>query len=89
MDNLLSIQILLPDRTAYEAKASSLVVPAEFGYLGVLAHHAPIIARLVPGTIAVRNSSGKTTTFTGRGNGFLEVSDNRATLLLDSLELPA
>ena len=80
------ITILLPDRVAYEGKASSLVVPAELGYLGVLAHHAPIIARLKAGKITLREG-GKVTSFELDSNGFLEFSDNNATLVLNSIKL--
>ena len=89
MAALFSVKILTPGKAVYEGTASSLVVPAELGYLGVLAHHAPIIARLKPGRITLRDSLGKITTFGLNKNGFLEFSENKATLLVDSLELPA
>ena len=89
MAALFGVKILTPGKAVYEGNASSLVVPAEFGYLGVLAHHAPIIARLKPGRITLRDSLGKITTFGLNKNGFLEFSDNSATLILDSLELPS
>jgi len=81
--------MILPGRIVYDKKILSLVVPAELGYLGVLAHHAPIIARLVPGKITLRSDEDAMVDFILTGNGLLEFSDNRATLLVDSLELPA
>ena len=89
MAALFHVNIVLPDKIAYDGEASSLVVPAALGYLGVLAHHAPIIAQLKPGKITLRDSSGKETYFNLKNNGFLEFSDNKATLLVDSLELPS
>ena len=83
------LNIILPNKVVYEAEASSLIVPAQMGYLGVLAHHAPIIAQLKPGTITLRDPHGKTTNFNLKSNGFLEFSENKATLLVDSLDLPA
>ena len=83
------VNIVLPSRIAYEGDIESLVVPAQEGYLGVLAHHAPIIAQLKPGKITLRDSNDKIINFNLKSNGFLEVSDNKATLLLDSLELPS
>ena len=83
------INIVVPSRIAYEGEITSLVVPAEEGYLGVLAHHAPIIAQLKPGVISLSDSLGKRVTFDLKSNGFLEVSENKATLILDSLELPS
>ena len=49
----------------------------------------PIVAGLTPGKITLRDVAGKITNFTFKSNGFLEFSGNKATLMLDSLELPA
>ncbi|MDD5427770.1 MAG: hypothetical protein PHI58_00850 [Candidatus Omnitrophica bacterium] len=81
------LNITIPDKVVFDGEASSLVVPAEKGYLGVLAHHAPIIARLKPGKITLQSPDGKTSAFDLKTNGFLEFSENRATLLLDSLDI--
>ena len=89
MAALFHVTITIPDRVAYEAEASSLIVPAQMGYLGVLAHHAPIIAQLRPGTITLRDSHDKITGLNIKTKGFLEFSGNIATIMLDSLEPPA
>lgn len=89
MPAIFRLNITLLSQVVYDGEASSLVVPAELGYLGVLAHHAPIIARLKPGKITVHDSTGKITGFDLDSKGFLEFSDNKATLVLDSLKLPA
>lgn len=86
MAALFHLNITLPDRVAYDGDASSLIVPAQLGYLGVLAHHTPIIAQLKPGTITIRDSHDHRIDFNLKANGFLEFSDNKATLLVDSLE---
>jgi F-type H+-transporting ATPase subunit epsilon len=83
------VTVALPGKVEYEGEAASLVVPAALGYLGILAHHAPIVAGLTPGKITLRDAAGKITDFTLKSNGFLEFSGNKATLMLDSLELPA
>ena len=89
MAALFHVNITIPDRVAYDGEASSLVVPAQLGYLGVLAHHAPIIAQLKPGKITLRDPNDKITTFDLKANGFLEFSENKATIMLDSLESPS
>jgi F-type H+-transporting ATPase subunit epsilon len=83
---LFHVNIIAPNQSVYEADISSLVVPAEHGYLGVLAHHAPIIAELRPGAITLRDVNGTIKKFILETSGLLEVSDNHATLLLDSLK---
>ena len=89
MAALFHVNITLPDRVAFEGEASSLIVPAQLGYLGVLAHHTPIIAQLRPGKITLRDPNDKIATFNLKTKGFLEFSDNKASIMLDSLELPS
>ena len=84
MTRLLRVNILAPDKTLYDADAYSLIVPAEFGYLGVLADHAPLIASLVPGNITIGEESGRRVVLDSRSKGFLEVLENQATIILDS-----
>lgn len=78
------VNILTPDKAVYEGKAVSMVVPAEGGYLGVLANHAPLVAILAKGTITLRDESGRTTVFNSKGKGVVEVLENDATILLES-----
>ena len=78
------MDIVTPKKIVYSADAVSLIVPAQLGYLGVLAGHTPLIARLKKGKIILRDSSAKTVTFYCEGRGFMEVLKNRATLILDS-----
>jgi len=85
MEKLFHVSIITPEKIIYDSQASSLIVPAALGYLGVLANHAPIIANLVPGRISIRDSSGKLTAIDSKGKGFLEVLKNNATLLLDPI----
>lgn len=77
------LNILTPEKTVYSAEVSSLIVPAELGYLGVLADHAPLIAGLKPGQIIFAPVQGPRTAIQLKSNGFLEVFKNRATVLLD------
>lgn len=81
------VSIVTPDKMAYDGEAVSLVVPAEFGYLGVLADHAPLAASLKRGTITLQDPSGSTKIFGSSDKGFLEVARNVVTLLLDSVDI--
>ena len=84
MAKLFSLSIITPDATLYEGKISSLVAPSTLGYLGVLADHAPLIATLAAGRITLRDDSDKRKVFDSKGGGFLEVMNNRVTILLSS-----
>ncbi len=76
------IDIYSSDKTIYEGQIISLIAPSESGYLGILADHAPIVARLKPGAITFKDASGKVTAINVQKQGYLEVLRNTATVLL-------
>jgi F-type H+-transporting ATPase subunit epsilon len=82
------LSVLTPQRSILEAEVVSIIAPGSAGYLGVLAHHAPLVTALVPGKLTVKNPAGEESIYAISG-GFLEVSDNRATILADTLESAA
>ncbi len=84
MDKKFYIDILADDKIIYKGEVISLVAPGELGYLGVLANHAPIIARLTSGRIILKDVLGNREVLNSEGSGFLEVVKNRAVILLDS-----
>ena len=83
---MFKLSIVSPERVLYEQEVNSIIVPGTDGYLGVLSHHAPLITSLKPGKITITESENKQLTAAVSG-GFLEVSDNIATILADSVEL--
>ena len=80
-----TFRLVTPQRMLLEAPVTALQAPGSEGYLGVLAHHAPLITSLRPGRLEVRDETGKRTFYAVSG-GFLEVSGNRATVLADAAE---
>ena len=84
MADVFNVSILTSEGKIFEGSAESLVAPASTGYVGILAHHAPFITMLGQGKITVRDGAGKTTSFDSHGGGFMEVSQNKAVLLVDS-----
>jgi F-type H+-transporting ATPase subunit epsilon len=64
----------------------SLVAPAENGYLGVLAGHAPLLCSLKPGEIKIRRESGELLYATS--GGFMEVTPKKTSILSESTEAP-
>ena len=81
------LQIITPERTVFEGEVESLVVPAANGYLGVLAHHAPLMAALSAGEVSVTLADGVAQYYAITG-GFLEVRRDGVTVLPDSAERP-
>ncbi len=80
------LSIVTPDKVVYDSDIRSLVVPGVDGYLGVLSQHAPLITALRPGHIEFRDADDKVHLL-AVSNGFMEVSQNVATLLADAVEI--
>ena len=82
MDKFFQLGIYSAEKTIYEGQITSLVAPSVSGYLGVLADHAPLAVMLKSGTVTFKDISGKATVINTRGEGYLEVLHNKATILL-------
>lgn len=80
-----TLTIVTPEEVVFEDEVVSIVAPGSEGYLGILTDHAPLITALVPGKLTVKDKGGKESVFSLSG-GFLEVSNNVATVLADAVE---
>ena len=78
-------EIVTPEKIVFSEEIESLVIPAERGYLGVLAGHAPLLASLQPGEITIKGSAKGELHFATSG-GFMEVTPGKAVLLTESAE---
>jgi F-type H+-transporting ATPase subunit epsilon len=77
-------EIVTPERIVFSEEIESLVIPAERGYLGVLAGHAPLLCTLQPGEIRIKGDKGEQHYSTS--GGFMEVTPGKAVLLTESAE---
>lgn len=80
MPNTFQFEIVTPERVFYSARISSLIAPQMEGYFGVLANHAPLIARSAGGKLVVRSENLSEQHFQV-GPGIVEVLENRALFL--------
>ena len=78
-------KMLTPNRTAFEGDVVSVTAPGGAGYLGILAHHAPIITTLLAGDLSLRTPEGVTQRYR-IGKGILKVANNEAVVLTESIE---
>ena len=78
------LSILTPEKSVFEGDVEYVEVPGSDGYLGVLAHHAALVTSMVNGTLILRRAGGVVEKHAVTG-GFFEVSNNRATVLADSI----
>ena len=82
----MSLTIITPERTVLrDAPADAVVVPVVDGSMGILKNHAPMVANLRIGVLRYKQDGVyKRAAVTG---GFMEVSENRVTVLADAAEL--
>ena len=78
------VQLLTPDKEFFVGEAVFTSIPAVDGELGVLANHAPMVARLSPGAMRMHSKDGKRFYFiTG---GFAEMNANVLTVLATGVD---
>ncbi|MEM6447462.1 MAG: ATP synthase F1 subunit epsilon [Cyanobacteria bacterium J06642_2] len=76
----LTVRVLAPDSTVWDAEADETILPATSGQLGILSGHAPLITAIGTGVMRVR-SGGQWTAIAVMG-GFAEVENNDVTVLV-------
>src|SRR6266849_1601060 len=81
----IAVDIMTPERLLMQTEAESIVVPAAEGELGILPHHAPLLAQLQPGEIRLRRG-GNVELFAVSG-GFIEVESNKVSIFAETAEM--
>ena len=77
-------EIVSQDRTVFQGDVDIVVLPGVAGEMGILPHHAPVLAILKYGVIKIRRD-GKEELFTVAG-GMAEVQPTIVTILADAAE---
>ncbi len=85
MPDGLKVRILTPMGEVLDTTAGYLRVPAADGLMGVMARHAPLVARLAIGAVEVTEAPGRTRYF-ATTDGVLHVTRGEALVLVDAAE---
>ena len=80
----LQVEIATVERLVYSGEADIVVAPGEGGQLGILPHHAPLLACLEPGAMVIRSDGDEL--YVSLTGGFLEVLSNRVLVLANAAE---
>lgn len=83
----LHLEVVTPERVVVSEDVDSVVAPGSMGEFGVLPGHVPFLTGLVPGEL--RYSSGSRVERLAVTTGFVEVSDNKVSVLVDAAEKAA
>ena len=84
MATAFQLSILTPEQSVFEGEVEYVEAPGSEGFFGVLANHAALVTALASGPLKVRMAGGAEQRWQVSG-GFFEVSNNRATVLADSI----
>jgi F-type H+-transporting ATPase subunit epsilon len=80
----LTVRVVAPDKTVWDASAEEVILPSTTGQLGVLSGHAPLLTALDIGVMRVRSS--KDWVAIALMGGFAEVEDDEVTILVNGAE---
>ena len=87
MSETFGLEIYASNKLAYAGRAQKLIIPAVDGEQGVLAHHANVVAAIIPGEMRFEDADGNEYVF-AVSSGFVEMINNRAKLFCLSVESP-
>ncbi len=77
------LELVSPDKLMFSGEAESVLVPGSEGDFVVLKDHAPVMAALKPGVIAIEDAAGKHKRIFVRG-GFADVSQTGLIVLAET-----
>ena len=77
----LEAQVLTPEGEVFSGELVQLSTRTAVGEVGILARHAPMVARLVPAELRLHVSEEETRRY-AQGEGWLEVFANQALVLI-------
>ena len=80
----LNVELVSPTQQVWSGQATFVSARTIEGDLGVLPGHAPLFGVLVDGAVSIKGVDGTTKEFNVQG-GFLSVSNNRVSILTESV----
>jgi len=84
MAGTFTLRVVSPEGNVLKEEAEFVVIPGETGEIGILPNHAPLIAAMTVGVI--RYTINGTTHRIATSGGFVEVADNKVSILADTAE---
>lgn len=85
--NTFYLKVIASDKTFFSGRCKSLVVQTLDGEVGILAHRENVVTAVAMGEIRITDLEDTVITAVV-GTGFLQVMNNRVTVLVDTAELP-
>jgi len=77
----LHLKIVTPEKLLIDEQVDQVNIPTVEGQIGILPHHANLMAKLKPGELVIKKG-GKQESL-AMGDGFLQMTDNTLTIMTD------
>jgi len=84
MAGTFTLRVVSPEGNVLKEEAEFVVLPGETGEIGILPNHTPLITAMAIGVI--RYTVNGTIHRISTSGGFVEVADNKVTILADTAE---
>ena len=81
----IKLEIVTPERLAYSEAVDEVVVPGSEGELGILPHHAPLLAMLGVGELRIKKA-GAEESFAIAG-GFVQVRPDKVVVMAEMADM--
>jgi F-type H+-transporting ATPase subunit epsilon len=81
------VEVLTPEGSVFDDEVEMVSTRTSIGSIGVLAHHEPVLAVLDPTELRLYKSESDIISF-AQAEGYLQVSGNRALLLVEEAHPP-
>ncbi|MFN2344059.1 MAG: ATP synthase F1 subunit epsilon, partial [Desulfonatronovibrio sp.] len=85
MSKTFQAQLLTPEGSLFEGEVEGVQVPGKSGNFLMLYNHAPIVSSLDVGRIIIKKPDNSETVYAVSG-GFVEMNDNKLTMLAEKAE---
>ena len=81
------VEVLTPEGEVFDDEVEMVSTRTAVGSIGVLAHHAPLLAMLDPTELRLYRTETEIVRF-AQAEGYIQVADNRALLLVEEAHEP-
>ena len=81
------VEVLTPEGEVFNEEVEMLSTRTEAGSIGVLAHHAPVLALLAPTELRLYRTESEVVRF-AQGEGYIQIAENRALVLVEEATPP-
>lgn len=80
----LHLKIVTPEKEIFDSEVDMVTASTSNGEIGILPHHANLMAQIIPGELKIRN--GENITHMATGSGLLQMVNNTLIIATDLAE---